>query len=69
MEKLEQEIGQAAGKIWKMLHDKDAMSKAQIAKMTGLSVNLVNQGIGWLAREGKLAREKNKRIELIKLKD
>ena len=69
MEHIEKEIGEAAGKIWKPLNSKGAMSKSQIAKVTKLSTNLVNQGIGWLAREGKLTTENNKRAELIKLKD
>lgn len=69
MERLEQEIGDAAGKIWKNLDKKGAMSKSRIAKETKLSTNLVNQAIGWLAREGKISQEKTKRVELIKLKE
>ena len=69
MEDLEIEIGEAAVKIWEILSSKGAMSRSGITKATGLSVLLVNQGTGWLAREGKLSTEKSKRTELIKLKE
>ena len=67
MNQIELEIGKAAGKIWDVLFAKGSMSKSQIAKETGLSTQLLNQGIGWLAREGKLDREKSKKGEKIKL--
>ena len=67
MNQIELEIGKAAGKIWKALSTKGLMSKSQIAKETGLSTQILNQGIGWLAREGKLVGEKSKRGERIKL--
>ena len=69
MDILEKEIGEAAGKIWEALHGNEPMSRTKISKKTGLSVVSLNQGIGWLAREGKLAREKKNRKEPISLKD
>jgi len=54
---MDAEIGDAAGRIWRALSDSGPMSKARIVKATGLSADLVNQGIGWLVREGKLERE------------
>ncbi len=69
MEHIEQEIGEAAGKIWKVLEEKGPMSKAKIAKQTKLPANLVNQGLGWLAREGKLTQQKQKNTEVIGLKE
>ena len=51
---MEAKIGEAAGRIWQALHANGPMGKAQLAKVTGLSGDLLNQGIGWLAREGKL---------------
>jgi len=68
MEQMELEIGDAAGKIWKLLDEKGALSKSQIAKGSGLSTHLVNQGIGWLAREGKLACRKKARTEILELR-
>ena len=51
---MERKIGSAAGKIWFTLQEKGPMPMSQLAKATGLSSELVNQGLGWLAREGKL---------------
>lgn len=69
MDRLEKEIGDAAGKVWKILDKKGPMSKSRIAKETKLSANLLNQAIGWLAREGKLAIEKSKKGEMITLNE
>ncbi len=54
---METKIGDAAGKVWKALNAAGAMGKPQLAKATGLQSDLLNQGVGWLAREGKLASD------------
>jgi hypothetical protein len=69
MKDIEKEIGEAAGKIWEALYKDGAISKSRLAKATGLSAALVNQGIGWLAREGKISGEKKKSVETIGLKE
>ena len=65
---MEAEIGFAAGKIWQTLSTKGPMAKSAIAKATGLSADAVDQGIGWLAREGKLLATKAGRVDQLKLK-
>lgn len=65
---MEAEIGFAAGKIWQTLNSKGPMAKSAIAKATGLSADVVDQGIGWLAREGKLTVVKAGKVEQLKLK-
>lgn len=65
---MEIEIGFAAGKIWQTLNAKGPMAKSAVAKATGLSADVLDQGIGWLAREGKLMTVKAGRIEQLKLK-
>jgi hypothetical protein len=65
---MEAAIGFAAGKIWQTLNAKGPMAKSAVAKATGLSVDSVDQGIGWLAREGKLTTTKAGRVEQLKLK-
>jgi len=65
---MESAIGFAAGKIWQTLNAKGPMAKTAIAKATGLSGDVVDQGIGWLAREGKLTTVKAGRVEQLKLK-
>ena len=67
MEPIEKEIGEAAGKIWEVLNGSEAMSQSKLAKLTNLSTASVNQGSGWLAREGKRVREKKNRSEVIRL--
>jgi len=69
MQQLEIQIGKAAGEIWKTLSSSGSMSRSKIAKTTGLSTQLTNQGIGWLAREGKISHEKKGRAEFISLKE
>jgi len=65
---MEIEIGEAAGKVWQAVHANGPLPKSRIAKDTGLSGDMVNQAIGWLAREGKVTREKKKKREVISLK-
>ncbi|GAB4335394.1 MAG: hypothetical protein Kow0099_07820 [Candidatus Abyssubacteria bacterium] len=69
MQTLEQQIGEAAGKIWNTLQASGPLSKSAISKKAKLSSSLVEQGIGWLAREGKIVSEKAKRGEVLRLKD
>jgi len=57
---MEAVIGEAAGKVWQALHAKGPMRITGIAKATGLPGDLLSQGIGWLAREGKIAAERQK---------
>jgi len=53
-----QEIGEAAGKIYKAL-EKEGKSFAALPKEAQVSDTvLFNQAIGWLCREGKLSFEK-----------
>ena len=48
-------IGEAAGKIWEVLEgSEEGMTITQLKNKSGLPTNLVNQGLGWLAREGKV---------------
>ena len=50
-------IGQAAGAIWKKLHEKGpaGVALADIKKLSTFSADEILAGIGWLAREGKLS--------------
>ncbi len=55
-----QNIGEAAGAIWRTLNASGPMSKDQLCKTTGLAVDLANQGIGWLAREDKILLDQDR---------
>jgi hypothetical protein len=52
---MESKIGEAAGKIWQTLSSQGPMPKANLAKAAKLDKDLLEQGIGWLAREGKIS--------------
>jgi hypothetical protein len=67
MNQLEQAIGDAAGKIWSTLDMGGSMTRTQLGKKTGLPAPLLNQGIGWLAREGKLQVIQDKKREVLEL--
>lgn len=48
-------IGEAAGKIWNALEGKSAgLSPMQLKSATDLTGDLLNQALGWLAREDKI---------------
>jgi hypothetical protein len=48
-------IGQAAGQVWQMLSKaSNPVNITDVPKKTKLTTQLAYQGMGWLAREGKL---------------
>jgi predicted Rossmann fold nucleotide-binding protein DprA/Smf involved in DNA uptake len=47
-------FGSNAGKVWNAL-SKGSKTVTQLQKSTGLSLKEVGIGLGWLAREGKIA--------------
>jgi hypothetical protein len=48
-------IGEAAGKVWNALEGKSAgLSPVQLKNATDLASDLLNQALGWLAREDKI---------------
>ncbi|MFK5951267.1 MAG: winged helix-turn-helix domain-containing protein [Methylococcales bacterium] len=61
-------IGAAAGAIWEYLDKNGATSVSKVTKETGVSKNDAQRAIGWLAKEGKLNFEMDKRTELLSLK-
>lgn len=48
------DTGEVAGKIWNHLNDNGEVTVATIVRETNLTRSDVDQGIGWLAREGKV---------------
>ncbi|HOX05476.1 MAG TPA: winged helix-turn-helix domain-containing protein [Planctomycetota bacterium] len=48
-------IGEAAGVIWRALDLQGYLTAEELSLETGLAEDRLNQGIGWLAREGKLS--------------
>ena len=54
---MEEQIGQAAGRIWQALSKKSGVNVADLPKITGLKSQVAYMGLGWLARESKLSFE------------
>jgi hypothetical protein len=52
---MEEEIGGAAGVIWEFLDQHGETALNRLKQGTRLSDQMLLMGLGWLAREGKLA--------------
>ena len=63
------QIGVAAGKVWKVLHKDGPLSVAKLVETVELNRDLVMQAIGWLAREGKLHITETKRGRFLSLSE
>ena len=48
------EIGTTAGSIWQFLNENGPISISKLSKELDQSKDAIQQGIGWLAREGKV---------------
>jgi hypothetical protein len=67
---METEIGQAAGVIWQELARQQApMTLPKLKQATKLSDQLLCLGIGWLAREGKVALTRRLRSVEVSLRE
>ena len=60
-------IGEMAGKVWKVLGAKSKVAVTTLPKVLEEDVALVNQAVGWLARESKVEFEKEGRAVYVKL--
>jgi hypothetical protein len=48
------EIGTIAGRVWHYLQESGPVTMTQLAKEIDAPRDLIMQGVGWLAREGKV---------------
>ena len=63
---MDEKIGQAAGIIWHTLADTSKpINITDLPKKTKLSAPLAYQGLGWLAREGKIHYQQQGRTTLV----
>ncbi len=60
-------IGEAAGEVWKVLGAKGRVALTTLPKLLDQDGVLVQQGVGWLAREQKIEFEKEGRALYVKL--
>jgi winged helix-turn-helix protein DUF2582 len=56
-----EQIGDTAGAVWHYLHENGPRTITQLVKDVDAPRDTVMQGIGWLAREDKLAIEEDAR--------
>jgi hypothetical protein len=60
-------IGDTAGAVWKLLGAKGRVALTTLPKLLDRDGALVQQGVGWLAREHKVEFEKEGRALYVKL--
>ena len=60
-------IGAVAGIVWNYLDAHGAVTLSKLAKEVDAPRDMVMQGVGWLAREGKVKFEETPRSKLISL--
>ena len=61
-------IVSAVGKVWMHLNGNGGANLSELRRKTGLSTEMVNRAIGWLAREDKLCFETANGPEQIRLR-
>ena len=62
-------IGTVAGRIWNYLNDEGSVTMTRLARDLDAPRDTVMQGVGWLAREGKIKFSKNARSRQIQLNE
>ncbi|NQU24730.1 MAG: winged helix-turn-helix domain-containing protein [Candidatus Nealsonbacteria bacterium] len=60
-------IGATAGKIWSALEENGPLSVTKLTQTVAEPRGLVMQGLGWLAREGKINIEEEGRSRVVSL--
>ena len=60
-------VGLAAGQVWNYLHQGGESTISKMAKDLRQKDNIVYMGLGWLARENKVAIRQDKRAIKVKL--
>jgi hypothetical protein len=62
-------FGVNAGKVWQALNKLGTATPLMIRNETKLSTDEVYSGLGWLAREGKIAQMKDGKLTKFKLNE
>jgi hypothetical protein len=63
------EIGTAAGTIWRYLDEHGETTLAKLKQGTEVSDQLLLMGLGWLAREGKIRLVRGKQVTRVMLSE
>jgi len=67
-DKMKDQIGHTAGRIWQTLNDQDEVSLTRIPKLVGEKDTVVYQALGWLAREDKIEYQTKSNRTLVSLR-
>jgi hypothetical protein len=62
------QVGETAGKVWHSLSSEGPQTLAQLKKKVNGSGELLNFGLGWLAREDKIEITSEKKSFRVRLK-
>lgn len=60
-------IGEVSGVIWNYLNEQGPVTLSRLARDIDAPRDLVMQGVGWLAREGKVTFQEGSRSKMISL--
>ncbi len=60
-------IGTVAGLVWSFLDESGSVTLSKLAREIDAPRDMVMQGVGWLAREGKIDFHEGPRSKLISL--
>jgi hypothetical protein len=61
-------IGTVAGQVWRYLDGRGEVTLSKLAREIDAPRDLVMQGVGWLAREGKISFHEGPRSKTISLR-
>jgi hypothetical protein len=61
-------IGDSAGRVWRVLSDKGPSNISALKKATKFDDRTLYLGLGWLAREDKIAFKQDKNQILVSLR-
>lgn len=64
---MQEEIGNTAGAIWKVLHASGELTITQLKRQSKTKTPLFDWAIGWLARENKIILTRQKRTVRVRL--
>jgi Mn-dependent DtxR family transcriptional regulator len=64
---MEKKIGETAGSIWKLLGKTGEMPVSRVSKALKETDAVVYQGLGWLAREGKVRYRKKGKVTYVSI--
>jgi hypothetical protein len=60
-------IGTVAGAVWHFLESSGPVTLSKLAREIDAPRDMVMQGVGWLAREGKIEFQEGPRSKLVSL--